>query len=162
MLRVLLLSLFTRTSVAAGQVISRLKLTVWGSPGTTAESAGAFQKIVAITVAYLFIVFSINIIAFPFGPDYPDFIVLLMIIRSCIAYAMLLFLIVVLWNLRSHIRSKYAIPEGCNTGCDDLLCAVCCSHCAVAQMLRHTTDYDTYNTTCCSETGVPPHVPSIV
>jgi hypothetical protein len=32
----------------------------------------------------------------------------------------------------------------------------------VAQMMRHTTDYDTYHSSCCSETGVPSNVPSIV
>lgn len=149
--------------VAAGQIISRLKFTIWGKPGTTAETAGAFQTIVAMTAAYFLIVISIAVICAPFDPDYPPpFVVVLLIVKSFMGYAFLLYSIIVLWNLRSYIRNKYAIPESCNTGCDDLLCAVCCSHCAVAQMLRHTTDYDTYNASCCSETGVPPHVPSIV
>lgn len=162
-LRVLAVSQSYSTSVAAGQVISRLKFTIWGKPGTTAETAGAFQTIVAMTAAYFLIVISIAVICAPFDPDYPPpFVVVLLIIKSFMGYAFLLYSIIVLWNLRSYIRNKYAIPESCNTGCDDLLCAVCCSHCAVAQMLRHTTDYDTYNASCCSETGVPPHVPSIV
>jgi hypothetical protein len=61
-------------------------------------------------------------------------------------------------------EDKFAIPEdeSCNTGCEDLLCAVCCNHLSIAQLLRHTTDYETYNASCCSETGVPRHVPSIV
>lgn len=161
-LRVLVVSQFNSSSVAAGQVISRLKFTMWGNPGTTAETAGAFQTMVAITAAYFLIAISIGTICAPFDPDYPPFVLVLLIIRSCMGYAFLLYLIIVLWNLRSQIRTKYAIPESCNTGCDDLLCAVFCSHCTVAQMLRHTTDYDTYNASCCSVTGVPPHVPSIV
>ena len=167
-LRMSVLSRFNSTSVAAGQVISRLKLTVWGNPGTTAEATGAFQKIVAITAGYFLTNFTIFCICLLFPTDGitddipPLYIVVLLVIRSTLGYAYLLFLFIVLWNVRSHIRSKYAIPESCNTCCDDLLCAVCCGHCAAAQMLRHTADYDTYMHTCCSETGLPPHVPSIV
>jgi hypothetical protein len=65
---------------------------------------------------------------------------------------------------RSHIRSKYSILETktCPTGYEDLCCSLVCPCFTAAQMLRHTTDYDEYPAKCWSETGLPPHVPSIV
>ena len=33
-----------------------------------------------------------------------------------------------------------------------------CSCCTVAQMARHTADYETYAARCCSDTGLPPNV----
>lgn len=158
--------------IAAGHVISRLKLNVWAKPGPVSESAGAFQKLVTMTVAYSCLSMLLFIVCLPYDltdqegnpVEPPSAIFMLMVIRSCLHYGYLGILILVLWNLRAHVRSKYAIPEMdiCNTGCEDLLCSVFCSHCSVAQLLRHTTDYDTYNATCCTDTGVPPNVPSIV
>jgi Cys-rich protein (TIGR01571 family) len=154
-------------TVAAGQVIARLKFTVWGKPGSPAESAGAFRKIMIFTVAYTFISFLIFVVEVANASmvDEPTpFIFALMVIRRLMHYVFLALLVFITWNLRANVRSKYAIPEdeSCNTGCEDLLCAVCCNHLSIAQLLRHTTDYETYNATCCTETGVPPHVPSIV
>ena len=67
-------------------------------------------------------------------------------------------------HYRSHVRSKYAIPESeqCPTGCEDLCCSLVCPCFTAAQLLRHTTDYDTYDGKCCSETGLPPYAPAIV
>jgi Cys-rich protein (TIGR01571 family) len=140
---------------------------VWGKPGSPAESAGAFQKIVTFTVAYTciaFLIFVIELFNASVVVEPTPFIFTLLVIRRLFHYVFLVLLIYIIWNLRANVRSKYAIPEdeSCNTGCEDLLCAVCCSHLSVAQMLRHTTDYETYNANCCTETGVPPNVPSIV
>jgi Cys-rich protein (TIGR01571 family) len=63
------------------------------------------------------------------------------------------------WYLRNRIRSRYSIQGGC---CQDFLCAICCNPCTIAQMMRHTTDYDTYVSKCCTATGVPNYAPSIV
>jgi Cys-rich protein (TIGR01571 family) len=65
---------------------------------------------------------------------------------------------------RAHVRSKYAIPESeqCPRGCEDLCCSLVCPCFTAAQLLRHTTDYDTYDAKCCTETGLPAHAPAIV
>jgi len=157
---------------AAGQVISRLKLNVWGKPAANNnESAGAFQKLVTLTIAYFSITVLLNLTLAPYDVDPndgglppPPFMFFLQIFRAILHYAYLSVLIIVLWNVRSYVRNKYAIPkdETCQLECEDLLCAVCCSHLSVAQLLRHTTDYETYNATCCTRTGVAAHVPSIV
>lgn len=157
-------------TVAAGQVIARLKLSFWGKPGPVSETTGAFAKICTWTIVYSSFSILLGFIDAPYNDpntapeSIPPMIFFLMMLRTLLHYVYLGVLIYVLWNLRHSIRQKYAIPEEETypTGCEDLLCAVCCAHCTAAQLMRHTTDYDTYNASCCSETGVPPHVPSIV
>jgi len=154
--------------IAVGQVIHRLKLNVWGKPGGAAESAGVIHRIVAATLAYTAFIIMITLVCAPFESvegyniQIPPFIIGLQIIRSICHWIYLGFLIYITWNVRHHIRSTYAIPEEVKTGFEDLLCAIFCVHCTAAQMLRHTTDYDTYNATCCTEKGVPDEVPDIV
>jgi Cys-rich protein (TIGR01571 family) len=75
-----------------------------------------------------------------------------LIVESSIMFA-------VVWYMRHHIRKKYSIPGG---HCQDCCCAFFCSSCSIAQMMRHTADYDIYVSKCCTETGVPNHAPSIV
>jgi hypothetical protein len=72
---------------------------------------------------------------------------------------------VVLLNLRRFLRQKYAIPanlSGTGGELEDCCCSCWCPCLVSAQMLRHTTDYDVYPATCCTERGIPPHAPSIV
>lgn len=72
------------------------------------------------------------------------------------------FVIFLVAKTRKHIREKYSIPEKQCKGCEDYCCSLWCTCCTVAQMARHTADYETYAGLCCSETGIPPHAPSIV
>ena len=76
---------------------------------------------------------------------------------------------------RRRVRRRYGIPDGdcCLGGCCDCcpslcggLCEDCCRAtfcgcCAVAQMGRHTADYDTYRGIYCSSTGLPPRAPIV-
>ena len=64
----------------------------------------------------------------------------------------------------SFVRKKYAIPESesCPTGCEDGCMALFCGCCSVAQMMRHTTEYETYRAECFSATGLPDHVPALI
>jgi hypothetical protein len=77
--------------------------------------------------------------------------------------------IMIIRNVRHYVRAKYAIrpvlfssggtqgPSG-----DDCLMAWCCSCCTTAQMLRHTTDYNVYNSSMCSDRGLPYGTPGIL
>jgi hypothetical protein len=69
---------------------------------------------------------------------------------------------IVLRNLRVYIRTKYAIPQNDPVMNNDCCCSCCCPCFVAGQMLRHTTDYNEYPATCCTETGIPPRAPSIV
>jgi len=153
--------------IATGQAISRLKLNWKGKPGTIEETTGVFESILYPTIAFWLVYFMIKI-GIGDGDVNPanasDFVVLLVFIRTCLLYTYLAFCVYIVWNVRAHVRKKYAIPEheACPTGCEDFGVALCCTHLAIAQILRHTADYDTYNSTCCTETGLPSNAPSMV
>jgi hypothetical protein len=80
------------------------------------------------------------------------------IIDEVLAYGYFAYTVLLLWNLRSHVRSRYSIPQGdtCPAGCDDVCCSLWCPCFVVSQMLRHTTDYERHSARCCSANGVAP------
>lgn len=153
--------------IAAGQVMSRLQLSWLGQPGSIQETTGAFQRLLFIVVSYISIFFLCNFIIGNYDEhpgDAPAFILGILIVRESLHYLYWGFGIFIIWRLRKYVRNKYAIPESENfpTGCEDVCCSVFCVHLTAAQLMRHTADYDTYHATCCTETGLPSHVPAIV
>lgn len=73
-----------------------------------------------------------------------------------------LYILVLVIRTRSLVREKYAIREEHCAGCEDCCCSYFCGCCTIAQMARHTADYDTYPAACCTKTGLPPNIPGIV
>mmetsp|Transcript_39752 Transcript_39752/g.65089 ORF Transcript_39752/g.65089 Transcript_39752/m.65089 type:complete len:282 (+) Transcript_39752:79-924(+) len=148
--------------VATGQVMHRLKLTWYGMEGSVAQTAATFRILlfvtIAINVANLFLRW-LTLILFPI---YEDEILPFELLRYIILFAHMTFAIVVIANTRQYIRHKYNIPEEECKGCEDYCCVVWCTCCTVTQMARHTADYETYDSICCSETGLPPHAPAVV
>jgi hypothetical protein len=59
---------------------------------------------------------------------------------------------------RKTIRTEYAIPELRCHRHEDCCLAVFCTCCTIAQMGRHTADYETYQAYCCTDTGLANHV----
>jgi Cys-rich protein (TIGR01571 family) len=156
--------------LAAGQVISRLGLTCWGSPGPV--TVGAFKRLVYLACAFWTTRILLLLIIAVLDPNIestewiepPTSYYFFAALDDLLAYMYLGFTVVVLRNLRAHVRSKYAIPEGnaCPTGCEDTCCSIFCPCAVAAQMLRHTADYNAYPALCCSDTGLPANAPSIV
>jgi Cys-rich protein (TIGR01571 family) len=147
-------------TVAAGQVISRLHLTWNGQPGNTSQTAGGFQTILILVVAYVIV----RILLFIWSLFYIDLdndghLIVLDILTDVVHYSFYGWTVYVLWNVRIRLREKYAIPS---QGTEDFCCSCFCPCFVAAQMLRHTTDYETYPATCCTERGIPAHAPSIV
>lgn len=62
--------------------------------------------------------------------------------------------VVVLTRLRRAVRERYAIPEERCSGCEDVCCSFWCTMCTVAQVARHTSDYDEEQAMFCNDTGV--------
>ena len=83
-------------------------------------------------------------------------------LRMALHVGFMIYMLVAMSNTRRYIRRKYAIREQTCKGMEDFCCAFWCHCCTIAQMARHTADYDTYNASCCSETGLPPAAPAIV
>ncbi|CAB9522082.1 expressed unknown protein [Seminavis robusta] len=157
-------------ALAAGQVISRLQLNWLGkTTNSHAEKASAFTTLFTISMTYFSVKIGLFLIIMSMMPEDPeepppDSIAPFAMMSDIVNYAYYLFSAVVIYNLRSYIRSKYAIPESesCPTGCEDGCMALFCSCCTAAQMMRHTTEYDTYRAECFSATGLPDHVPALI
>jgi len=165
--------------VAIGQVMTRLRLNFIGSPG---DSRRTYITTVIMTI-FTFVTSTLLLCAtmyinhqFGFTRFWPYSkpVVLLQIVlhqaRHLPALIQLYFGIwyypVVLINIicftyalvigvrtRNYIRNKYKIPSSCGV-CSDFCCIFFCNCCAVSQMGRHTTDYDSYPAACCSKTGL--------
>ncbi|KAL7537106.1 hypothetical protein ACHAXR_009171, partial [Thalassiosira sp. AJA248-18] len=140
--------------ILVGQTMQRLNLTWLGNevgtsldPSVVVGRVGTFRIMLWITVVY----YIASVVLYFLVP-----------VRCLLALSFGLFSIVLVCKTRKHIREKYRIPEKQCHGCEDCCCAYWCGCCTVAQMARHTADYETYPGLCCSETGVSPHAPSIV
>jgi len=166
---------------AAGQVITRLNLDWLGRPvQSVAESTGAYKKIFAYVVSYIVIrgllywyLFYEEFereIAFEEGymntppasryeyainyADEPPVIDYVIAWTYDLMHYVYYFVAVrMIWNTRTSLRAKYAIPEQVPV-LEDLACACVCPCITTAQMLRHTTDYERYQSALCTENGL--------
>ena len=114
--------LFNDTSpVAAGQVIRRLKLAWNGRPGTPGQQAAAFKIIFAATVLYfsIYIGFSFlmayldpNTYTPPNAPPIQPGGAYMFVASTeiILRYGYWIITTLVLTNLRTYVRNKYAIP----------------------------------------------------
>jgi hypothetical protein len=158
-------------SVAAGQVISRLQFTWFGSPShSPAVSARAFQIVFIITVLHFIVMTSLwcalfilddNDYSLPTEEwkDPTDTQIYISICIDITKYMYLMVTVFLLYNVRRSVRSKYAIP-GDDT--NDCCLSIWCPCLVAGQLLRHTTDYDVYTSQLCTHTGLPDSAPRFV
>lgn len=158
--------------LALGQVMTRMNLDPCGNPDVqgTSRTCGPFKVMVALTVALYCGYYICLVIAAPintasnaggygasgedFGPN--DIVTALYQIFSI---AISMYFLIVTCKTRAHLRRTYNIPETSCNGCEDCCCAYWCGCCTLAQMARHTADYETYPAACCSETGLNNRAP---
>lgn len=175
-------------SGALGQVMQRMHLS-WYGRETGPASASVTCRTVAILFAaylacdYIFALFESILLPSentssssssnaydpyhtntnnPQGGDVPPAFYVFYFLRGTMHFAFWLYMLIAVTNTRRYIRNKYAIPEQSCHGMEDCCCAFWCQCCNIAQMARHTADYDTYSAKCCSDTGLPPTAPAIV
>ena len=155
----------------AGQVASRLQLTYAGQAGTVSQAALAFKTLLRTTVMFWTTRTILLIIIAMLDPNIesthwvepPTSYYFFCAIDDLLAYIYFGFTVICLRNMRSYVRNKYSIPEEtncCPTGCEDTCCSIFCPCLVVGQLLRHTTDYNSYPGRCCSMTGLPANVPA--
>mmetsp|Transcript_2443 Transcript_2443/g.3099 ORF Transcript_2443/g.3099 Transcript_2443/m.3099 type:complete len:225 (+) Transcript_2443:76-750(+) len=145
-------------SIATGQVLQRLRLNWLGNEGTAAQTKNTFRNLLWMTISY-YSVREIMSYSFAYLTTESS--------KQAMLYAFdalnLLFGVFVLYlvaKTRSKVRARYDIPtENCGA-CEDVCCSFWCSCCTVAQISRHTADYENYPALCCSETGLAPNAPA--
>ena len=142
------------------QVMTRMNLTFLGSPGSREVAKSTF-KIVAV-LFFSYTIYSIALeIAAP-TPDTDDDIPvnpLVAFLKTAGSLIFTLYSIYALMKTREFVRSKYSIPEQRLGICEDCLLSACCSCCTVAQMARHTGEYEKYNAVCFSTRGLADDAP---
>ena len=116
--------------IAMAQVMTRENFNCLGSPGTVAEVATTFNRVMIIFLLYIF--FSLlqsGAPLFGFTSSLPLFAHELVFVTSMV------------------------FPNKHCKGCEDCCCSFWCHCCTIAQMMRHTADYDKYDAQCCNDTG---------
>jgi hypothetical protein len=99
----------------------------------------------------------------------PTWCAVVLALRGVVRVSFYLYMLVLSTRTRAHIRRNYNIPRSscCCSGCcgccwEDFCCSFWLPCCSLTQMARHTADYETYRASCCTETGLPYTVPSVV
>jgi len=151
--------------IAIGQVMERMKLNWHADDGEAllCSSKGPFSVMLVITVIYFVIMYLDTTPIYTYqqsdGVEYsPIFIVN----RYILALSLEIFSIILIAKTRRRIRDMYNIPETQCSGCEDCCCAYWCGCCTIAQMARHTADYETYAGQCCTATGLGPNAPEML
>mmetsp|Transcript_14717 Transcript_14717/g.27948 ORF Transcript_14717/g.27948 Transcript_14717/m.27948 type:complete len:345 (-) Transcript_14717:177-1211(-) len=171
------------------QVMSRVGLDLWGKPTTDGELPvknvggedqnnekkpqwSVFRWLSTIFVIHFVLVETIlsavvmiQIHARREGriSEVPAWAFMLLAIRATCRSALLLYVLVASYRTRLAIRTRYGIPEQhLEYGVEDVAVTLACHPCSVAQMARHTADYDTYDAMCCTTTGLSSYAPSWV
>ena len=148
--------------------MQRANLTWLGTHGPASATRHTFRVVLVLVVAYTVYSTCLEYASIPtpdqYGEiDYADVnigVYALKLIGCALFTAWSLY---ALCRTRESLRAKYSIPEDSRLGgCEDLACSVCCSCCVVAQMLRHTGEYELREGVCCSETGMEKGAPLVV
>jgi len=141
--------------IAAGQVATRLQLNWYGRSGTKVDSYAVQNNMLAIVIFWLVL----NVIAIHYMMVqwlrgwwfYTDAFPTI-----AINVVMYIITVIVVTNTRKHVREKCEISDDCPG--EDFCKTVTCMPCTVAQLGRHTADYENFPGYCCSKTGLPENV----
>lgn len=163
-------------SVGTAQVIRRFGLQWNGLSGTRQQASIAYPTLVGLVCLYYFVRVGLYFILIYIDPertlddpeDHPEWETTppskawLETDNLYIFWFWLfwIFMAVILYNTRAHVRTKYGIPA--EFPHSDACLSFCCPCYTVGQLLRHTTEYDIYPANVCTDRGIAPHAPEIV
>lgn len=143
------------TQLAMAQVMTRMKLTYLGEPGSRSSTMSTFKIVALLFICYTIYSIALEIAAPSDEPTTP----LISTLKALGGICFSLYALYAMMKTREFVREKHSIPEGRLGVCEDLLCSLCCSCCAVSQMARHTGEYERYNGACCSARGLTEAAP---
>lgn len=148
------------TQISMGQIMTRLNLTYLGEPGRRDTTKDTFKIVCALFFSYT--IYSIALeIAAPAPDKYngAPSIPMIALLKALGAVTFTFYSVYALMRTRESIRIKYSIPNGKVGACEDLCVSIWCSCCAVAQMARHTGEYEINEGVCLSDRGLPRDAP---
>ena len=143
--------------IALHQILTRIQMDGTGDRLVTLKS----RTRVYFVVWLVFLLVFVHVLYFAyFSLATPDDDVILITTMPLIGMDVLLLLykIYIVAKTRRQVRREYDIPALRCKGNEDCCMAVFCTCCTIAQMGRHTADYETYRAYCCSDTGLANHI----
>lgn len=150
---------FWCTQIGMAQVMTRMNLTFLGEPGRRDNTRDTFKIVCALFLSYT--IYSIALeIAAPTPDDEYDYTnPIVSLLKALGTVTFTFYAIYALMRTRESVRTKHSIPVGKCGAWEDLCLSTWCSCCTVAQMLRHTGEYEVYKGVCLSERGLPQDSP---
>lgn len=147
--------------IGMAQVMHRMRLTWLGVPGNEESTKNTYKVILTIVIAYYVYMSALNtyIQSFLVNNEVVDMNPVFLYAHDFGNYIFSFWSILALCRTRRSVRETYSIP---GNDCEDCLHSTFCPCCTVAQVARHTGEFETYPSTCCSATGLGPHAPMAV
>lgn len=142
------------------QVMTRMNLTWLGEPGPRAATQNTFKVVIILLLSYWVYSTTLEIASLDYRPDNAP--LYMMIMKAVGSILWIIWTTYSLCRTRQSIREQYSIPEQRCPGCEDFCCSFFCTCCTLAQMARHTGEYETYPGKCCTSTGLPEGAPFTV
>jgi len=142
---------FFLDAVALGQVMTRLKLNWIGVPSNEAGTNAVFRKLGTLVTIWATVnigAVSSYVYAFVYIKPYLELVVMAVVMTNLWFYS---FCVFVTGNTRQYLREIYNIQDG--AGSDYLLAAIYMPF-SIAQMGRHTADYNSLQGRLCTDTGL--------
>lgn len=146
-------------SVLMGQVMTRMRLTATGEAGWYRPSLKTYKCVISLVLSYIALMV-VLIVLQEYLLDYApakvrqSFRDILPVIEMVATVLFSFWAFYSLCMTRENVRVRHSIRQRpCFCGCEDLCCSVCCTCCTVAQLARHTGNYETVPASCCGESG---------
>ena len=145
--------------ILMGQVLTRMRMSWLGSPAPEYDWHMTFRRIAIIVIVY----YVLSLILQPDSTDdYHKGPVWKSVLYNVLSASFGLYTVIVMIRLRAAIRAKYEIPTKKCGQMEDCCCAVFCGCCTVSQMARQTANYEEIRAVCCTDTGLPPSMQTII
>lgn len=152
------------------QILTRMRMNWLGSPTTEYDWHMTFRRIAIIVVVYY-------VLSLLLQPDYTEVITTedgtatviqhegplwKSISYNIASFSFGLYTLIVMIRLRAAVRNKYEIPTKRCGGAEDCCCVFFCGCCTVGQLARQTANYEEIRAVCCTDTGLPPSMQTII
>jgi len=140
--------------------MTRMHLTWLGEPGPRVATQNTFRVVLILLLSYTVYSMALRYASNGFGEgNVPTYIIVMELVGVSLWG---IWTVYSLCRTRQSIREQYSIPEERCHGCEDLCCTFICTCCSLAQMARHTGEYEAYSGQFCTETGLPGNAPYTV
>lgn len=143
-----------------GQVMQRMSLTWLGEPGPRVATLNTFRIVLVLFISYFAYSTALQLADSPYEDGEAPYFT--SVLKGIGSFAFTFWSFYSLCRTRENARARFSIEEEYCIGCEDVCCSVFCSCCAVAQLARHTGEYETYEAKCCTTSGLPIKAPFVV